>query len=77
MESKFLNSVFPFIRGLFRSETIRFNGVLLAVWTWAVETGLVGQLLEANPNVMTVLVYVSVIVNALLRVKTTSPLIER
>lgn len=69
--------ILSFIRGLFKSETIRFNGVLLAVWTWAVESGLVAQLLEANPNFITILVYVATITNALLRVKTDKPLIER
>lgn len=72
-----LTKLLPFLRGLFRSETIRFNGILLAVWTWAVESGLVSQLLEANPNFVSILVYVAAISNGLLRLKTDKAITER
>ena len=72
-----LVKILPFVRGLFRSETIRFNGLFLAVWTWAVESGLVSQLLEANPNIMSVLVYAATIINMVLRAKTDTSLTER
>lgn len=69
--------ILAMLRGMMRSETIRFNGIIFVVWTWAVESGLVAQLLEANPNILTVLVYVATIVNAILRVKTDKPLTDR
>lgn len=62
-----------FLKGLFRSNTVQINALIIAIWTALINT----DMIQSNPDLVQVMVGVQALINILLRLKTTKPINQR
>lgn len=61
------------LKGLLRSNTVQINALILAVWTALINS----DMIQANPDIVQIMVGVQSLINILLRMKTNKPIKER